>query len=74
LRPVGITSGTLSIRATNGDVENIHDANDGAEHACVMELADGTNYAGNLVLNGELIPNSNGQIEFIAIGATFEAI
>jgi hypothetical protein len=35
---------------------------------------DGTVYAGQLVLNGELAPNSNGQIEFVALGATFERI
>lgn len=74
IRPVGITSGTLSIRPSNGDVENLHRDNDGEEHPCVMELADGTTYSGSLVLNGEMIPDSMGQIEFVAIGRKFESI
>jgi len=57
LRPVGISSGTLSIKPGDG-----------------RTLVDGTVYAGQLVLNGELAPNSNGQVEFVALGATFERI
>lgn len=75
LRPVGISSGTLSIKHGGGDAEALQSAaKTGNANPCTMTLVDGTVYAGQLVLNGELAPNSNGQIEFVALGATFERI
>jgi hypothetical protein len=75
LRPVGISSGTLSIKLGGGDAEQLQeDAKSGEAKPTTMTLADGTVYAGQLVLNGELAPSSNGQIEFVALGATFERI
>jgi hypothetical protein len=75
LRPVGISSGTLSVRPGGGDAEALQtDAKSGEAYPCTITLVDGTVYAGQLVLNGELAPTSNGQVEFSALGATFERI
>jgi len=75
LRPVGISSGTLSIKPGDGSAEALQtDSKAGNANPCTMTLVDGTVYAGQLVLNGELAPNSTGQVEFVALGATFERI
>lgn len=75
LRPVGISSGTVSIKHGDGSSEAFQQAaKSGEAKPCTMTLVDGTTYAGDLVLNGELAPNSNGQIEFSALGSTFERI
>lgn len=71
-RPVGVTSGTVLLK--DGDLEALHNSNDGESHPVVMELATGTSYAGELVLNGELTADSTGQLEFSALGAAFERI
>lgn len=75
LRPVGITSATLSVKPGAGDVEFLHAAAKAAEvQPFVMELANGQSYAGSGVPNGEMIPNSMGQLESSFLGANFEAI
>ena len=76
LRPVGISSGTLSARPKSNDAEALQaDAKTGVAYPCTMTLVDGTVYAGQLVLNGDLAPNSGtAQIEFSAFGANFESI
>lgn len=75
LRPVGITSATLSVKPGTGDVEFFHaKAKEAREEPVVMELANGQAYAGSAVPNGEFIPNSMGQLEVAFLGANFEAI
>lgn len=75
LRPVGISSGTLSVKPGDGAPEQLQeDAKSGEAKPCTMTLVDGTVYAGQLVLNGELAPNSNGQVEISVLGSTFERI
>lgn len=75
LRPVGVTSATLSVKAGTGDVEFLHNkAKEATVEPFIMELANGQSYAGSGVPNGEMIPNSMGQLECAFLGANFEAI
>jgi len=74
-QPVGITSATIVPNSSKSDVEAIQELANGGESVSVtMTLASGVAYGGQLVVNGEIDPSSNGSLEFSLLGASFGQI
>lgn len=72
----GFEAMTISLDPDNGDLEYLQGKQDaGIPGPCSMTLAGGQTYSGNLMIEGELNPNTgDGTLELAAMGTKFEKI
>jgi hypothetical protein len=72
-RKLGGFSGPLSV--SSEDVRALQaSANKGGPVPCYVTWANGSTWGGQLTIQGEVTPNSNGQVEIDCKGASFRPI